>query len=513
MLPAVAVVLLHAHALTLSHAQPAASALAIVDGRFAYVGDDDEAARRAAGPGAQEIDLAGRTVVPGFNDAHVHFGYSITAYGPRGIFLHDPSTTKKQFVAAVTRASRELADRGWLFVTVPVMPDGFERAGDLDFVPRPLVVITERGGWLNTRGLHAAHLPRGQARDGFINGRELAAALQLIIAQHPQADLIAGARGFLAELARDGITSVQLMDEMPELFEGLRKAGELTARVRLIPFGYRYGTATYHSDWKGPAPEWVRVDGVKYYHDTWARIPRFELQQIFDSATHDGRRVVVHVLTHHSLGTLLDALERMAQGRPQLLHLFRFEHVDEATPADAERLARDGIMVCENPSMIPEWATEHAFPLRTLLHAGVKLCLGTDWVGEHTPRRPLAPLESLQLAVTHGGLGASERIDAAAALEAYTVGSAAAEGMEEQKGMLRPGMLADLVVLSGDPLTAPPDRIAQLQVLMTMVGGQIVYRRGPLTGPPPSTIGPPESRPPTIGPPRTPPPATLKKPR
>jgi len=161
--------------------------------------------------------------------------------------------------------------------------------------------------------------------------------------------------------------------------------------------------------------------------------------------------------------------------------------------------------------MIPEWRREHAFPMRTLLAAGVKLCLGTDWLGLHTPPRPLAPLTSIGLAATHGGFGASERISAAEALAAYTVGSAAAEGTDGQKGTLTAGRFADLVMLSADPTTTAPERIGEIEVLLTMVGGRVVYRAAPLVaqptiGPPappaPPTLRAPPSPQPTIGPPK-----------
>ena len=106
------------------------------------------------------------------------------------------------------------------------------------------------------------------------------------------------------------------------------------------------------------------------------------------------------------------------------------------------------------------------------------MCIGTDWLGRHTPRRPLAPLESLELAVTHGGFGTAERISAADALAAYTRGSAAAEGQAEDKGAIVPGMFADLVVLSGDPTQVAPDKIDELEVLLTIAGGRVVYRQG-----------------------------------
>jgi hypothetical protein len=116
--------------------------------------------------------------------------------------------------------------------------------------------------------------------------------------------------------------------------------------------------------------------------------------------------------------------------------------------------------------------------MHTLLAAGVRTCIGTDWVGRHVPERSLSPMSGVELAVTHGGFGTAERITTAQALDAYTVGSATAEHLEKKKGALRPGMFADLIVLSADPLTTPPEELGAIEVLMTMVGGRVVYRHG-----------------------------------
>jgi predicted amidohydrolase YtcJ len=506
-----AVVLAHAHVVTMNPAQPEATTLAVVDGKIEYVGDDLAAARKAAGPKADLIDAGGRTVMPGFDDAHVHFGLSLTLGSTHGVDL--PESSKRAWVAAVKKASAAQPG-GWLFVKTRTLPEGIARASDLEFVDRPLFVVTSRGGLLNARGLQLGKFTDEEAPHGFVRGRELAAALDRLVKAQPLGVLEQGARKFLAELARLGITSVQLIDELPELFESLRVHGQLTARVRMVPLGYRLETRLYEPTWNAVAPDWVRVDGIKYFHDDGARITRFELQEIFDRAVAAKRQVLVHVLSSHALETLLSALESMAKAahRPEATHLFRIEHADEVTAEQARRLARLGIVVCSNPSMLPEWHSPGSFPMRTLTDAGVRTCIGTDWVGEHVPVRPLEPMLTLGLAVTHGGFGDRERISVREAIEAYTVGSAAAEGKSGVKGSLEPGKLADLIVLSDDPLKLPPEKLPAIEVLLTMVGGRIVHRVGdfaqpPVSRPPPPTIGPePPKRPPTIAPGRAVPP-------
>ena len=355
-----AVVIAHAHVLTMNPAAPEATTLAVVDGRVAYVGDDLAAARKAAGPKAELLDAGGHTLVPGFNDAHVHFGLSLTLGSEHGVDL--PEAPKKAWIAAVKKASAAQPD-GWLFVKTRNLPDGIARSADVDFLDRPLFVVTSRGGLLNRRGLLLGKFTDDEAPHGFVRGRELAAALDRLVKALPLKTLRDGAVHFLGELARLGITSVQLIDELPDLFEALRLKGQLTARVRMIPLGYRLETRLYEPSWTGAAPEWVRVDGVKYFHDDGARITRFELQEIFDRAVAANRRVLVHVLSSRALETLLSALESMSKAahRPDAPQLFRIEHADEVKPEQAHRLARLGMAVCTNPSMLPEWHTPASF--------------------------------------------------------------------------------------------------------------------------------------------------------
>jgi predicted amidohydrolase YtcJ len=502
--PALAVVLANAHVLTLSPATPHASVLAVVGERIAYVGDDLAAAKKAAGAGADVLDLGGRTVVPGFDDAHAHFGLSLTLGSDHGVDV--PSGSKTAWKRAVAAASAARPDGEWLFVKTQYLPPGIATAADLAFIDRPLFVISARGGVLNKKGLARAGFTDEEAPKGFMRGREMAYALDRVEDSLEHRKVVESARQFLQLLARLGVTSIQLIGETPDLFEELRQKGELTARLRFVPIGFRFSTHFYEPSWKSPAPDWLRVEGVKYFHDEGARMSRFELAEVAARAQAAHRPVLFHVMSGHALDTLLDGIEQATDGHPENARLFRLEHADDVTPEQARRIARLGLIVCSNPSMLPEWRRSSAFPMRTLLDAGVHLCIGTDWVGRHLPARSLSPLDGIQQAVTHGGFGDKERITALEALTAYTAGSAAAEGRDD-KGVLAAGKLADLAVLSEDPTAVAPEHIGALEVLLTMVGGRVVYHQAgyaePNRRPPPATIGPvPTRRPPTIGPPK-----------
>jgi predicted amidohydrolase YtcJ len=119
------------------------------------------------------------------------------------------------------------------------------------------------------------------------------------------------------------------------------------------------------------------------------------------------------------------------------------------------------------------------YVFRSFLDAGVRLALGTDWYVA-----PLDPMETLYAAVTRatldgkrpGGWVPEQKITLAEAISAYTAGSAYAEFQEKDKGTLSPGKLADLVILSADPFGIPPERLREVRVAATIVGGRVVFR-------------------------------------
>ncbi len=506
---ALGLVVADANILTLDPAQARARHVAVVDGKFAYVGNDLAAARKAAGPGARELDALGTTIVPGFNDAHVHFGLSFTIGSPEAVDLGPGAESRGAFDRAIlAAAARPIApgQHDWVFVTTRTLPDKVARGTDLPKIARPLFVVTERGGLLNKIAQRRLELSEVDAPAGFVRGRHLPAALDRIVKRLPRAILLGQARRFLAELARHGLTSVQLMDELPEIFDELRQEGALTARVRMMVFGYRFDTELYTPSYQAIDPSMLRVDAVKYFHDDWARLPRAELAHLYEQAKTQELPVVLHVLSQGALRSLLDQLEKLEKQDPGGARLFRVDHADEVTPELAARLARLGIVVCANPAMLPEWHSPRAFPMRTLLDAGVTVAIGSDYVGRHEPARPLAPLFGIQMAVTHGGYGDQERVSVEEALRAFSVGSAAAERSAEL-GVIQAGAIADLVGLSADPTTAPEASIAGLEVRFTIVGGRVVYERkaAARSYATPSTIGPADA-PPTVV---RPPPATI----
>ena len=127
---------------------------------------------------------------------------------------------------------------------------------------------------------------------------------------------------------------------------------------------------------------------------------------------------------------------------------------------------------------MPGEQSKHLYPIATLIKAGIKLAAGSD-----CPIVPPDPLSGVYAAVSRRAqtgqpLLPEERIPPLAALQMYTGGAAYACFEEAEKGSIAPGRLADLIVLSGDPAEVPPEEIRDLAVVMTIIGGEVVWRKG-----------------------------------
>jgi len=204
-----------------------------------------------------------------------------------------------------------------------------------------------------------------------------------------------------------------------------------------------------------------------------------DLARIVRQAVRARRQAAFHAIGDRMTRALLDAVQEA--GGPAVRELrLRLEHAQLIDPQDIPRLKELGVLVAAQPTALgaPEKdqailgraRAERAYPFRSLLEAGVRLSFGSDFPGEIEYR----PLEAIPRAVNRPG---PERITAEQALACYTRESAYAEFMEEEKGTIAPGKLADLVVLSGDPSEVPPERLRDLEVELTIVEGKIVHER------------------------------------
>jgi predicted amidohydrolase YtcJ len=506
---------------TLDPSRPRASALVVKDGWIDYVGEPREAAQRA-GPSADVRDLGGAAVVPGFNDNHVHaviLGDHALAPDLGGLDARRiVELLRERFADAPP--GRVLMAYNWDY---PACPDPRKETLD-DAFPRNPVVLSQFSGhaqWLNSAALRAIGIARGRpdpARgqvmrdpDGEPTGivrdlgdtglsRKRFHAIFFDAAMRERRLAIA-----LETFRRYGITSVQDNTWFyPQLFSlaKLRRDGALTARFSAWSLGRRAWTTPamraigalggFDRDWVRPGPVKYFLDGAfstrtaclcePYADDPSGGLcadpaaPAAELEYLARYRLQGA----FHIIGDRGIAIFLDAYEKVRERHPELDRLrIRIEHAQLVRAEDILRLREAQILVSAQPSALgsPEKDEQllgserahRAYPYRSLLDAGVSLSFGSDIPGEAT----CDPLLSIHMAANRSG---HERITALEALRCYTIGSAYAEFMEERKGALRAGMLADFVVLSQDITEIPSERIKDTLVLETVVGGRSVYR-------------------------------------
>jgi predicted amidohydrolase YtcJ len=328
------------------------------------------------------------------------------------------------------------------------------------------------------------------------------------------------ARG-LAHCAAHGITSMVNMDGNRytlELLAGLQAEGGLTARVK-VPFHFKPFMDLAELDRASAmtadfADDWLCCNFVKFFMDGvvdsrtafmlhdypeqpgWRSEPLFSAERFAEIATEVDRRgmqMAVHAIGDGAVRVTIDgyAAARRANGPRDSRH--RIEHIELIDPADVGRLAEEGIIASVQPPHAPgamDFGLEptlttigparhkDAYLCRTLAEAGTPIAFASDW-----PVTDVSVLRGIAAALTRGvlpGPGATDqRLGLHETLQAYTAGGAAAAHMEKITGMLRPGLAADIVVLSGDIEAVAPAAIAGMHVARTICGGRETYRTAP----------------------------------
>jgi predicted amidohydrolase YtcJ len=509
---------------TLEEERPRASAVLVREGVIAAVGDDAEVA--ALAPTAQTIDLGGRTLVPGFNDAHIHVwkvGHLLTTMlDLRGAPSLDVALNMLQAHAARTPADRPLLGRG--IDENRLRENRLPTRAELDAAtPGRAVWLTRVCGHVgiaNSRALELAEIgadtpaPRGGVIDRDVRGnptgvlRETAMALVTERLPAPTvleyASMIEAAH---AQLLRQGVTSATDPGVDPELLAVYRELDErarLAVRMNVMALAIGDDAAPAL-----PAPyvtPTLRIDTVKFfldgalsggsaalrgqYVDGSRGILRRDEASFYEPARavhRCGLRIAAHAIGDRAIECALSVYERLRREGPGRRH--RIEHGGLVTKDQLARLERGRHPLVMQPIFLREMAANYRrylppdfpltpYPLRAVLDAKCDLALSSDApVVEDS-----SPLAGIATAVTRKdkyGVVTEPRqsISAGEALRAATLGGAIASGDEHDRGSLRAGKRADLVVLDRDPVDVASDSIAAIKVDLTMVDGVVRYER------------------------------------
>lgn len=510
---------------TLDPHVPRARALAITgDGRVAG-GVESWEGETSAVPG-ERIDLDGRTVVPGFVDAHVHFLDWALAQDRVQLGADDGPAAVLEAVArrAADRPDGWILGSGWHEDAFDGPPTAVLLDGATGDRPAALWAHDRHSLWLNTAALRL-HGDPGEVPGGVVvrdaGGRpagilrERAAWSVRLPEPTDEEKVEAAARAQAIALAR-GVTAVHDMGTLDaagsftgfNVWQRLHRERRLRLRVDYAQRATHLAGTRATGIESGFGDELLRVGPVKAFLDgtlgsrTAAMLEPFadggrgvdllsaeEFEEVVRLASEGSLRVAVHAIGDRANRTALDVFERT---RP-LWHgrglVPRIEHAQLVHPEDIPRFGRLGVAASVQPThLLSDAATADAawgercrgaFAWRSLEGAGALLAFGSD-----APIEDIDPLLAIHAAVNRARPGAAgwrsaEAVDVASALRATSVGPAVLAGRQRRLGTLTKGMTADLVVLEGDPFACAPGELASIRVVATMVGGRWVHGRPP----------------------------------
>ncbi|GAA4029166.1 amidohydrolase [Hymenobacter glaciei] len=515
------VVLLGGKIFTADLAKPYAQALAVRGDKIVAVGST-AAISKLAGPRTRRIELRGRTVVPGFNDAHTHLpaGHPLGHFFdfPQAPMVPGPSTA--QVLDTLAALAGRVPPGTWLEgeVGLLALQDPQLRRSDLDRVApkHPVLLHTPWGhgsvvnslalqrlsiteATANPLGGTTGRLPDGGALTGQLNEYADWAPRRVLHGQLPDSVWTQLLRGYGAAAVRFGITSVQSMTDALPPAQTLRvvQAAALPIRQRIIPFPMTTSYGINRREWaavdKNPSPL-ARVEGVKYILDAtpleggalmrraypgrsgWygkLNFPVDTVRHMLRTALQSSQPLMLHISGDSTASLVLRLMHELSDDATWRTKRVRFEHGD-GVGADLQARAKAlGIVVVQNSSHFINAAVDpqHGAPanmhasFRSLLESGVPFALGSDG--------PMNPFLNILFATTLAD--PKEALTREQAVRAYTAGAAFAEFQEQQKGTLAPGKLADLAVLSKDIFTVPLPALPGTVSELTMVGGKVVY--------------------------------------
>jgi len=363
--------------------------------------------------------------------------------------------------------------------------------------------------------------------NGHLRGRGVTSLFASVIPkQFSHERRVQQTKNALAEIRRYGVTNVSDMsdDEQLDIYRELLKTNELTVRVHFRPGLERWQEMSDRRIKVGSGDEWIRlgalkghIDGIMgtstarflqpYSNDAsnrgkWRPLMVDEngnfvegkfLQYMLD-ADRSGLQLSVHAIGDEANNVLLNYLEVLNRQNGIRDRRFRLVHAQVIAPDDFKRLGKLGVVAEVQPFHLSDdmrWMEERigrerckgAYAFKSIKDSGAVLCFGTDWPGTSASEYPINPMLGLYAAVTRqtlsgepaGGWFPEQRISMEEAIRAYTYGTAYANFEEKIKGSIEVHKVADLVVLTKNLLQASPREILDTKVVMTIVGGKIVF--------------------------------------
>ena len=534
-------VIINAKVLTIDKVNPSAQAIAIKGEYIIAVGTTSQISAMIDKGKTKVIDAHGRLVIPGFNDAHVHFG----PLDPDYIELRyttDPSVITKKVKEQVARSQpgelikgghwehEMFLDKKWptkelIDNASPVNPVILSRADGHSVLVNSFVLkasgITKStpdpfGGTIQKDSVTGE--PTGILKENAMELIKSGETKRVRTAKEEKASMWYGYLLALKEARELGVTSVQVPGSADfEAYEKLQKVGELTCRIDIgksltadpiLLKNYLKLKEEYPKE-----GNWIRFGYLKGFMDGTigsgtalmfepfndnpstsglALIQYDEMEKMIITADKMGFQIGVHAIGDKGNNWVLNAYEKAEKVNGKHDSRHRIEHAQTLQPSDIPRFAMLGIIASMQPTHCisdkkfcekrigPERA-KGAYAWKSLADAGTIIAFGTDYQVE-----PLNPMEGLYAAVTRKdrlgedgeGWHPEQKIKMDEAIKFYTLGSAYSQFMEDRKGMIKKGFLADIVIVDKDLLIIPENEIMKTKVDYTITGGRVVYASG-----------------------------------
>ncbi len=520
---------------TMDAAQPTASAVAVYGNKIAAVGSTSEI-RQLAGKKTRIIDAGGKLVLPGFNDAHVHFlmgGFQLA-----NVDLRD-AKSPQEFAERIHRFAETLPKGQWIVggewdhERWPGAPLPTKELVDAATTNNPVFVsrldghmalanslaLKLAGVTHDTKDVDAGMIvrdPKTGEPTGLLKDAAMA-YVDKIIPDNTFEEKLAAAKAATDHAAKLGVTSVQDMSTGADIsvYQTLLERGELKTRI--------YGM-TPLSRWerlgntgiRGPfGSDMLRIGGLKAFSDGSLGsstalffepysdqpdtrglpgpdlFPEGILFKRVQAADREGLQVMIHAIGDRANEEVLSTFRKVSETNGPRDRRFRIEHAQHLRPSEILRFGKEHVI----PSMQPYHAIDDGrwcegrigkerskgtYAFRSLLDAGAMLAFGSDWTVA-----PLDPMTGIYAAVTRrtldgknpNGWMPEQKISVEESVRAYTVGSAHAEFAEKVKGTLTPGKLADIVILDHDIFKIDPIQIENTRVVLTIMDGKVVFEK------------------------------------
>lgn len=528
-------VLVNGKVVTVDHNDKVAEAVAVKGNRIVRVGDNIRV-EELIGPDTEVVDLAGRTVLPGFIDSHVH------AQGAGLLTVKEKEYVDIKYANSIAEVKEKIGARakgtpkgewviGWGYMWTRFKEKRPPTGMELDEVApdNPVILFFSAFGVANSMAMEIAGVtkdsrpeygeveldPKTGEPTGVLRG---GAATRLVSSHVPPLELTPyeAVRLGCNRFSEWGITTIHEAGATREstlAFQRLHREGELPCRIRLYvnnmaPHVDNYENVLALGLMGGFGNDMLRLSGIKFALDsmgTMGTAATYEpctgnpnslgillmepetLKEYIVKTHRAGLQSATHSIGDRAIDINLDAIEAALAELPVEDHRHRIEHCTHCEPKQLERIKRLGVVAAESnyiwnfgDAYKYQFGPERSrwlYPYRSFKEQGIVAASNSDYGGGPWHGNPILGIYAMVTRRTEGGdtIGPNQAIDVKQAIRTYTINGAYASFDEDRLGSIEEGKLADMIVLSGDITSVDVEEIKDIRVLTTIMDGKAVH--------------------------------------